>query len=188
MVIGIFSDMVNAVKVIAKFAAIPEGEREHYREVMGDTYELLHSATSLVQNRLSRLLQIDDQGVFIRELRGLDNLDEWKDMERNVHFCHKLDAARYEMQTLMGRLKGLSVPNWDDLNRHVDRVFVREGTLAEFINYSLLHLARMSDDAARSSTGYEMARKAVLETRDAVDKERNSLISSEREFRDEVWQ
>ena len=180
MGIEIFSDMINAVKEIAKLAALPEEEREYYRGVVGDTYKLLYSATSLVQNRLGRLLQIDDQDVFVRELRGLDNLDEWKDIERDVRVCDKLSAAGREMQGLRRRIRGrISVRSWRDFNLLVALLLGREETLAEFIKDSLSHLARMSDDAARSSTGYERAREAVRETREAVDKERESLISSE---------
>lgn len=183
MGIEIFSDMVNAVKEIAKLASIPEEEREYYREAVGDAYKLLYSAASLVQNRLGRLLQIDDQDVFIRELRGLDNLDEWIDIERDVRMCDKLRAVGYEMQNLRRMLRGrIAVRNWADFNRLVAMVLEREGTLAEFIKDSLSHLARMSDDAARSSTCYERAREAVRETRDAVNKERENIILDEREF------
>ena len=184
MVIEIFSDIINAVKEIVKLADIPEKEREYYRWVVGDTYTVLYSAISLVQNRLGRLLQIDDQDVFIRELRGLDNLDEWINIERDVRLCDRMDAAGREMQGLSRKIRGrIAVQSWRDFNLLVARVIGREKTLADFIKDSLSHLARMSDDAARSSTGYERAREAVRETRDAVDKEREILILSEIEFR-----
>ena len=184
MGIEIFSDLIKAVKEIVKLADIPEREREYYRRVEGDTFTVLYSAISLVQNRLGRLLQIDDQDVFIRELRGLDNLDEWINIERKVRLCDRMDAAGREMQGLSRKIKGrIAIQNWRDFDLFAARVIGREETLADFINDSLSHLARMSDDAARSSTGYGRAREAVRETRDAVDKERKSLISIEIEFR-----
>jgi hypothetical protein len=188
MGIEIFSDMINALKEIVKLADIPEKEREYYRRVEGDTFTVLYSAISLVQNRLGRLLQIDDQDVFIRELRGLDNLDEWINIERDVRLCDKMDAAGREMQGLSRKIKGrIAIQSWRDFTLFTARVIGHEETLANFINDSLSHLARMSDAAARSSTGYERARDAVRETRDAVDKERRILMLIEREFRRNLY-
>lgn len=187
MAIEIFSDMINAVKEIARLAALPEEEREYYRGVVSETYELLHDAISLVRIRLGNLLQIDDHDVFIRELRGLDNLDEWIKIEQKVRLCHKLRAAGREMQGLRRRLRGrIAVRSWKDFRLLVALVLEREETLAEFIRHSLSHLASMSDGAARSSTGYEEAREAVRETKNAVDRELESLISAEEELYSEI--
>ena len=188
MNIKIFSDAIGVLKEVGKGVAalkdLPGKERDHYREVISETYSLLDSAVILVLNRLGDLLQIEEDDVFIRELRGLNNYDEWTGIERAVRLCSNLRAAGREMRKFESKLIdriALTSPN--DFF-HLVRVILEQGekALANFISESLSRLADMADGAEQSAAGFSEAKGAVRETRDALRKERENLIASEIEF------
>lgn len=187
MDISIFSDIIDTIEQLGKgviaLKNLPKKERQHYRDVLSETYTLLDSAVGLILCRLGDLLQIEDRKDFLKELRSLNNFNEWENIERNVRLCSNLRATGREMQGLADKLLlHISLRNSIAFDRLMYQILESEGRLADFIGSSLSHLADMADMASKSSKGYAKAMKAVRETRDALSKERKSLISSEIEF------
>ncbi len=187
MEIRIFKDIIDTIEQLGKgiiaLKNLPKKERQHYRDVLSETYSLLDSAVNLVLCRLGDILQIEDRKDFIKELRLLNNFDKWMDIERNVRLCSNLRATGREMQALGDKLlRRISLSKPYDFERLVRQILEGEGSLADFIGFALSDLANMADMASKSSGGYSKAKQAVRKTRDVLSKERKSLISSEIEF------
>jgi hypothetical protein len=91
-------ELLNAINTLIEIGErvikLPSNERQYYRNVVRETFDVLNSALVLVINRLGSLLVIpfeDDQQF--NELRNLDNFQEWIQIERSVGLCEVLRAA-----------------------------------------------------------------------------------------------
>jgi len=178
-----FKDMLDAVEQLAKgvqaLKDLPKKDRDRYREVIAETYSLLDSALTMVINRLGDVMHVDDDQAFVHEVRALDNVADWTQLERDVRLCSNLRATGREMQTLWQRLKGrITLKNQEAFDRLVFRCLEQgEGELASFINDSLERLAAAGAASKPTETG--KLRTEVRKIREKARKERRALIESE---------
>lgn len=188
MEIKIFSDAIDALEKVAKAVIalknIPKQERQRYKEAVKDSYTLMNSAVNLVFLRLGDILLLDTKGEFLKEVRRLDNTQEWLQLERDVRLCNKLREVHGEIDNfvLTRMLVRLGSRDWDNVRQLVDELLEREGTLADYISASLKKLAGQASAASRSSREYASLRRIVTRTRGVLEKERQRLIASELEF------
>ena len=184
------SAMINSVMELGKAAValkdVPDKQREHYREIIDETYSLLDSALMLIIRRLGDLLLIEetDKARFANELKRLDNYGEWEQLERDVRLCRPLRAASREMESIHTKLKDkISIKDRESLD-HLIRYILREGegSLANFISSSLYELSTKLDEACDRSEVYKRAIDAVHKTRDTLREERKRLIQSQVDF------
>jgi hypothetical protein len=189
MGIKIFSDMIDAfdkvVEDIVKIKNLTKQQREHYREVISNTFNIFDQALLLVISRLRTLADIKVEDKFAEELGKLNYDIEWLDIERKIRLCDGLRAAAREMEGLWNRFSGkISTKNWEAFNQKVNSMLtVGEAELASFISRSLDHLAAMSSSISDSQLNFKKAKTAVQETTDALKKERDTLITAELKFK-----
>lgn len=185
----LFTDFYAALKELSGdlvgLQELAEQERRRYLELVRDTYELFDTAVLLVLNRLGELQRLAEQGrrdEFVSELRGLDRIQEWLDLEREVRMCANLRAAGGEMQSLT-RYKGrIVIRNWDAFQELVHYILSEgESTLAFRIGESLRDLAEHADAAASSPAGYEQALAMIGSTSEALRQERRRFIADEQD-------
>ena len=188
MEIKIFSDAIDALEKVAKaviaLQSIPKQERQRYKAAVKDSYALMNSAVNLVFLRLGDILLLDKKGEFLKEVRRLDNAQEWLQLERDVRLCNKLRDVHGEIDNfvLSRMIIRLGSRDWDKVRQLVDELLEREGTLADYLSASLRKLARQASVATRSSQEYANLRRSVTQTRRVVERERQRLIASELEF------
>ena len=186
MKFSMFKDMLDSVEQLGKgiqaLKDLPPKDRDRYRRVIGETYSLLDSALTMVINRLGDVTYVDDDDEFSREVRALDNVTEWTQLERDVRLCSNLRATGREMRTLWERLKGrITLKNQGDFDQLVYQCLEQgEGELADFINASLGRLATAETQAAPS--GIKDLRTEVQQVREALQAERRDLMERELSF------
>lgn len=184
------SDMVGSAIELGGAAAalkyVPEERRKHYREVIEETFSLLDSALMLIVRRLKDILLIaeSDKARFADELKRLDNIEEWEQLERDVRLCRSLRIASREMDSLQAELKDrISIKDRETL-RYLIQIVLREGegSLAQFISSSLYSLSNKLNAAGEPSEVYARAVEAVRKTRDSLLEERNKLVQAQMRF------
>lgn len=74
MDINLFSDLIDAMGKaggwLKSTASLPKSERDRYRHVLDDTYQLIHATLTMIILRLGDILRIADEGEFSRRLTG----------------------------------------------------------------------------------------------------------------------
>lgn len=188
MDIKIFSDAIDALEKVGKgviaLTSIPKKERQRYKDAVKDSYTLMNSAVNLVFLRLGDVLLLEKKQEFLKEVRRLDNAQEWLQLERDVRLCNKLREVHGEIDSfvLNRMIVRLGSRDWDNVRRLVDQLLEREGTLADYISASLRKLASQASAASTSSEEYAKLRRNLTQTRRALEKDRQRLITSELEF------
>jgi hypothetical protein len=77
----------NFIDIGERLVKLPTNERQYYRTVLSETYRLLDNALLIPINRLSKILATSDKTVFVNELRLLEDMQEWRKIERDVNLC-----------------------------------------------------------------------------------------------------
>lgn len=125
-------------------------------------------------------IPLSDRPRFVNELRRLNNLAEWREVERAVNLCETLYAAGQEMDAATTKLKDkLSIRDRDQLRIIIHKLQDGERGFADEINRSVQSLADLADAADSSLEAYEESREAVRNKRDSLDARRQELINSE---------
>ncbi|MDZ7652135.1 MAG: hypothetical protein U5L03_06000 [Burkholderiaceae bacterium] len=182
MDIKIFSDMLDALGKITSAlkaaASLPKAEREQYRQVIGQNYQLLDTTLGMIAIRLGDILLPASDAKFVEEVAKLDNYVEWMRIEREFRMCQSLRAALSEIKHFSGKLKArVSVNDIDALIKLMEGTTATEDDVAEFISARFHDLAF----AARASNA------DIVKLRDDVRAFRDALLSERRRLiRDEV--
>jgi hypothetical protein len=182
MVFKLFTDLIDALEKVAKgFKAlkdIPKKERDKFREVMDETYRLIDTTLNMVIIRLGDILLPKNAHEFAEEVSKLNNYDGWVQAEREFRLCRSLRVALRETQSLSNRLIGsLSTQDWGALLHQMESVLATEGEVALFIGKKFYKLV----DSASKETP-DKTRKKVIEFRNALKTERETLIKQEIEL------
>ncbi len=181
MDIKIFSDLVDALAKVTDAlkgaASLPKAEREQYRQVIGQNYQLLDTTLGMIAIRLGDILLPANQSKFVDEVAKLDNYPEWMRIEREFRMCQSLRAALSEIKHFSGKLKArVSVSDIDALITMMEGTTATEDDVAEFISVRFRDLA----SAARTTgADVEKLRQEVQGFRDALLAERRRLIQAE---------
>src|SRR5262245_26463006 len=119
MDIKLFSDLIEALSKVASglkvLANLPQTEREKYRQVLDDTYQLIHTTLNMILFRINDMLRLSDES-FLTEVKDLDNYTEWMETERKFRLCRSLRIAVSETEGLVQGLRAkASIKEWDTL-------------------------------------------------------------------------
>lgn len=184
MDIKIFSDMLDALGKVSgalkAAASLPKAEREQYRQVIGQNYQLLDTTLGMIAIRLGDILLSSDDAKFVNEVARLDNYPEWMRIEREFRMCQSLRAALSEIKHFSARLKArVSVSDIDALINMMEGTTATEGDVAEFISDRFRDLS-----VAARTPGVDVAtlRNDVRAFREALLSERRRLIRDEAEL------
>jgi hypothetical protein len=139
MDIKIFSDLLDALGKITgalkAAASLPKAEREQYRQVIGQNYQLLDTTLGMIAIRLGDILLPANDAKFVAEVAKLDNYPEWMRIEREFRMCQSLRAALSEIKHFSGKLKArVSVSDIDALIAMMEGTTATEDNVAEFIS------------------------------------------------------
>ena len=184
----IFSDVIDAIEKIANALValknIPVRKRQKIQDAVKDSFTLLNSAVNIVLHRLGDTSYHESDTDFRNDLRRLDNLEEWRDLEREMRMCRSLREVHGEIDgfTLSLMPLRLGSRDWDQVRTLVDQVLEREGELADYISRALKRLAARADSAVLSTREYQSARRAVIRARKALEAERQHLLTAELSF------
>jgi len=181
MDIKIFSDLIDALSKVTyalkAAAALPKAEREQYRQVVGQSYQLLDTTLGMIAIRLGDILLPASQPTFIDEVAKLDNCPEWIRIEREFRMCLSLRAALSEINHFSGKLKAqVSVHDIDALIEMMERTTATEGDIAGFISERFRGLA---SEACTPGVDIAKLRGEVTSFREALLSERRRLIRAE---------
>ena len=185
------SDVVDSAFKVGDAVVRTEGiagdERQRYRDVVAETFDVLQQVLALPANRLTKLLAIDDQAEFANELSAVADLQGWEVLERKAYLCEPLRACGREMEGMFDKIKGhVAVKDWDRLHLLVEQLLLGEAQFAMMISASLLNLSAMAPDARASTKGHQNARRAVDRERTRYRDLRKRLITKELEFYDTI--
>lgn len=191
MEIKLFSDLIDALgkaagslKVLTNLA---KNERDHYRQVLDDTNQLMTTTLTMIILRLGDILRTDDEAKFVQEVRSLSNFSEWYEAERAFRLCASLRTAVRDAEDLGTRLGArISIKDWNALLQQMRCILPGETQLAGYINESF---TVMSIRAGQVQAGTQEAKNlwANLEqVRDALKQERERLLRQEVELLDLV--
>ena len=188
MNIKIFSDLIDALSKVTDAlkaaAALPKAEREQYRKVVGESYQLLDATLNMIVIRLRDILLPTNQPRFIDEVANLDNYPEWMRIEREFRMCQSLRAALSEIKHFSGKLKArVSVNDIDALIRLMEGTTATEDDIAEFISERFHDLA---SEARAPGVDIAKLRDEVTSFREALLRERRQLIRAEADLYDIV--
>jgi hypothetical protein len=184
----IFSDVIDAIEKIANALValknIPVRKRQKIQDAVKDSFTLLNSAVNIVLHRLGDISYHESDSDFRNDLRRLDNLEEWRDLEREMRMCRSLREVHGEIDgfTLSLMPLRLGSRDWHQVRTLVDQVLEREGELADYISRALRRLAARADSAVLSTREYQSARRAVIRARKALEAERQHLLTAELSF------
>lgn len=184
MDIKLFSDLIDALGKVTSglkaAASLPKAERDQYRQVIGQNYQLLDTTLGMIAIRLGDILAPANQANFLNEVANLDNYPEWMRIEREFRLCQSLRAALSEIKRFSGKLKALvSVAEIDALIDLMEGTTAAEVEVAEFIS------ARFRDlSLAARAPGVDPSKlsEEVRAFRDSVLNERRRLIRDESEL------
>ena len=181
MEIKIFCDLVDALAKVTDAlkgaASLPKAERDQYRQVIGQTYQLLDTTLGMVAIRLGDILLPSNQARFVAEVAKLDNYPEWMRIEREFRMCQSLRAALSEIKHFSAKLKArVSVSDIDALISMMEGTAATEDHVAEFISERFRELASKA-----RSTGVDVVKLQgdVTALRNALLAERSRLICHE---------
>jgi hypothetical protein len=192
MDVKLFSDayavLRELVKDLVALQGFPAEQRKKHLRVVYETVGILVQAIGLVVTRLRDVLHVaaeEGPAAFASQLRRLDNVDEWYQVEREVRLCSSLRSASREMEGVVSRLGNrLTLRNPDQFNVLIRGILEGEGRLADHIGLELQKLAALSEDARSSEDGFRRAQEEVRSALDALLKERHALIKTELEVYD----
>jgi hypothetical protein len=192
MDIKMFSDAYSAIRAIVKdlvaLQGLPAEQRKKHLAVVHETLGILDQAIGLVVTRLRDMLHVaaeEGPAAFASQLRRLDNVDEWYQLERDVRLCSSLRSASLEMEGIVSKLGNrLTLKNPDQVNVLIRGILEGEGRLADHIGVELQKLAALSRDAQSSEDGFRRAKEEVRSALDALREERQALIKTELEVYD----
>lgn len=181
MDIKIFSDLVDALAkvkdALKEAVSLPKAERDQYREVIGQNYQLLDTTLGMIAIRLGDILLPANDAKFIDEVAKLDNYPEWMRIEREFRMCQSLRAALSEIKHFSGKLKArVSVNDLDALIKMMEGTTATEDDVAEFISARFRDLATAARTPPADVTEL---RGEVQAFRDALLSERLRLIRAE---------
>jgi hypothetical protein len=190
--INMLSDAYSALRELVKdlvaLQGLPGEQRKKYLTVVHETLGILDQAIGLVVTRLRDVLHVaaeEGPAAFVSQLRRLDNVDEWYQLERDVRLCSSLRSASRDMEGIVSKLGNrLTLKNPDQLNVLIRGILEGEGRLADHIGVELQKLAALSRDAQSSEDGFQRAQEKVRSALDALLKERHALIKTELEVYD----
>ena len=104
---SLLSDSVEVVERVAndvgQLEGLPGRQRDRYRRVVNETFELLHQTVSLPINALGDLLLTPEPAAFAEKLARMGNFQAWRDLEHQVRLSRNLRAAGREMEGLGAR-------------------------------------------------------------------------------------
>ena len=167
--------------------ALPGGERAGYRQVVGDTFDILQQAISLPCNRLTKLMAVKDQAKFADELEGLADLPGWAKLEKAAFLCEPLRACGREMDGLLDNLKGrLTTRDWKRLRELVERLLGGEPEFAHLISSSLRRLSEMAARSTDVARGLPQSASCGRANRDGLQDLRRRLLTKQVEFYDVI--
>ncbi len=167
---------------VVRMEGVPGDERQQYRNVVAETFDVLQQAISFPANRLSKILNVPE-AKFADELAALADFGEWERLERAAYLCEPLRAAGREMDGLLDKVKGhLATRDWKRLRELTERLLGGEPEFAYLITSSLQRLSAMAEEARSSQAGYRKAQKAVKRYRDHLQQLRQLLLAKQLEF------
>jgi hypothetical protein len=183
----LFTDLIDAIGKVASglkaLSNFPKAERDKYRKVMAETYQLIDSALNMVIIRLGDILLIGDDSTLIDEAAKLDNNSDWYQVERDFRLCSSLRAVVRETETLRTQLAGsLSAKDWDALLEQMHTVLAAENELAEFISKAFQELALTARTNFPIPPDIKSLKKNVETFRNSLIKERRHLHGLELEL------
>jgi hypothetical protein len=186
-----WSKIINSVwelsKAVSSLKDIPKEQRNHYREILDETYNLIDSALLLIINRLGDIVLIEktDRSRFRQEVYSLDNYAAWNTLERDVRLCRPLRSMYAEMRSMLTKVRDrISLNDGAALERLVSSILYEgEGSLAAFISESLHNLSVKLDTQDESSEIYKNTLEEILNTRKIlIDIRRNAIKSQTKSF------
>ena len=90
------SDLIDALGKVANglkaLASLPKSERDHYRQLLDDTYQLIDTTLNMIILRLGDISHIVEEDKFLKEVRDLDNYSAWLEAERKFRLCSSLSS------------------------------------------------------------------------------------------------
>ncbi|MBS1722445.1 MAG: hypothetical protein JSS66_05500 [Armatimonadetes bacterium] len=184
-----FSILAEAVGVLkelgdglTKLTGLPKERREHYRQVLDETFTVLDQALLLVTGRLADTLRVRVQNgdqAFMVELAQLQYVQEWEKLERDVRLCRSLREQSDEMRHLFSNIGDrLALKDPNSFWRMVACVLEGERTLADQITEMLSGLSRVIDP--------KVAAEGVKQGVETLRVLRRQLIESQIELSKEV--
>jgi hypothetical protein len=188
MDIKLFSDMLDVLgkltSALKAAASLPKAEREEYRKVIGQNYQLLDTTLGMIAIRLGDiLLRPVNDPKFVEEVGKLDNYPEWMRVEREFRLCQSLRAALSEVKHFSGKLKArVSVSDIDSLIKMMESTTATEDMVAEFISARFRDLAFEARTPGLDATKLAKLSEDVQAFRDALLNERRRLIHDESEL------
>jgi anthranilate phosphoribosyltransferase len=190
--IKMFSEAYSAIRELVNdlvaLQGLPAEQRKKHLRVVHETLGLLDQAISLVVTRLRDVLHVaaeEGTAAFASQLRRLDNVAEWYQLEREVRLCSSLRSASREMEGIVSKLGNrLTLKNPDQFDMLIRGILEGEGRLADHIGVKLQKLAALSGDAQSSEEGFQRARDEVRSALDVLLNERQALIKTELEVYD----
>jgi hypothetical protein len=181
---SLLSDSVEVVERVAKdvgqLEGLPGRQRDRYRRVVNETFELLHQTVSLPINALGDLLLTPEPAAFAEKLARMGNFQAWRDLEHQVRLSRNLRAAGREMEGLGDRLTGrVAVRDWPAFKELVRRLVEGEGGFADMVFQSLYALSTRSGEALAGAAAYKRLREAVRRSRTKLEDVRLRVIRAQ---------
>lgn len=187
MDIKLFTDLIDALGkvggVIKEIAKLPQGERDRFRKVFGETYLLLNTTLTMVIIRLGDMLFKERDGDFVDEVKRLDNFNEWHQAEREFRLCESLRVTLADADHLPAKVLGkTSTRDWKALLECMHAVLAGENTAANYITDKFRELADYARATLPTPEAVNSLRQQVQALRNGLLEERRRLIKQEQDI------
>ena len=173
----VFDAIERVFKAIKGITDLPRETRDELRNTFDETFKLLNTSLNMVIIRLGEILRITNDTIFITEVSQLSFDAGWTQAEREFRLCSGLRHVVSETERLKAKvINHISVRDWDDMQNHIQAIFLGEAYLGEFIANKFQVFSDTDFNQRKTS---KQIRDELKKMQEALNIERRRLINME---------
>lgn len=173
------------IEIAPKLVNLSKNEREEYRSKIEETYRLFDEVIVIMMNRLGAIKSIPDNNVdeFFKQIRLLNNVEEWVKIERDIRLCKPISDAMREMDSILPKLKAkLSLKDVEEVRLMFKMMTAGRASFADYITQSIENIVELSESKTPSHDSFLEIRNLVNQKYKELQQKRKELITAESEM------
>jgi len=173
----LFDAIEKTVVALKKLVDIPKEIRDELRTTFDETFKLLDTSLNMITIRLGEIVRITDEQNFKDEVGQLSYDASWTQAEREFRLCSGLRHVVNETERLREKvLKRISVQDWEEMQKQIQKVFLGEAELGNFIANKFQEFSNIN---INQDTTIQQVKDELKKLQSTLSNERRRLIKME---------